>query len=84
MKQKLFLKKGQLSIINIFWWLIIVALGAVATPLLGSFANTCITNALVNDTLTPLLCGAIVPFLWIGIIITFFIFVIPQGLRQNP
>ena len=73
-------KKGQLSLINMIWWFVIVALGAVLTPLLANYAQVASDNA--NSTMGSFIASAIVPFFWIGIIITFFLYVIPVGLQR--
>lgn len=74
-------KKGQLSLINMLWWVILVAVGAVLTPLLADFAAIGANNS--NSTMGSLIASAIVPFFWLGIVITFFIYVIPVGLQRQ-
>jgi hypothetical protein len=74
-------KRGQLSIINIMWFVILVAVGAVVTPLLAEFAA--IGADAANSSMGSLGASAIVPFFWLGVIITFFIYVIPQGVQQQ-
>ena len=74
-------KKGQLSLINMVWWVILVAVGAVFTPILADFANIAATSA--NSTMGTVIAGALVPFFWIGVILTFFIYVIPQSISPR-
>lgn len=70
------MKKGQLSIINIVFFLVLVILGAVLTPVFSEFLDETVTTN--NYTgITALLLNSIVPLFWIGIIITFFLYVTP-------
>lgn len=73
-------KRAQLSIVNIVMWLILVAMGAVFTPIISEFANIA-ANA-TNNTLTQIVANSLVPFFWIGIIITFFLYVTPMRIQQ--
>jgi hypothetical protein len=57
-------------------WVILVAIGAIVTPLLAEFAE--IAYNATNSTTTQIISQAIVPFFWLGVIITFFMFVSPQ------
>ena len=81
MREKTMNKKGQLSLINIMWWIILVAVGAVFTPMLAEWANIASVNA--NSSMGSMIASSIVPFFWIGIVITFFIYVIPMGLQRQ-
>jgi len=74
-------KKGQLSLINMLWWVILVAVGAIFTPILADFANIAANNS--NSTMGSIIASAIVPFFWLGIVITFFIYVVPMGLQRQ-
>ena len=73
-------KFGQLSIVNIVVWLILVAMGAVITPILSEFAQTAADST--NNTLTQVAANAITPLFWVGIIITFFLYVTPVRVQQ--
>lgn len=72
---KMMNKKGQLSITNILFWVILVAIGAVVTPILSDFAYQASQQA--NSSLGTVIAQAIVPMFWLGIIITFFIYISP-------
>lgn len=74
-------KKGQLSIINIVFFLILVVLGAVLTPIMSEFLDDTITANNYTGT-TALLMNSLVPLFWIGIIITFFLYVTPIRPQQ--
>lgn len=74
-------KSGQLSIINIVFFLILVILGAILTPIMSEFLDDTVTNNNYTGT-TALLLNSIVPLFWIGIIITFFLYVTPIRPQQ--
>lgn len=78
---KIMNNKGQLSLINMIWWIIIVIVGAIFTPILADWANVASTTA--NSTAGSLIASALVPLFWVGIVITFFIFVIPIGIQRQ-
>lgn len=74
-------KKAQLSIINIVFFLILVVLAAVISPIISETIDESITQN--NYTgMTALLMNSIVPMFWIGIIITFFLYVTPIRPQQ--
>ena len=73
-------KKGQLSIINIIWFVITVIIGAVFTPVIDAFCVSA-ASGITNNTMALTIVSFVVPFFWLGIIITFFIYVIPQYIR---
>ena len=76
-------KKGQLSIINVIFFLILVVLVAVVTPIISSFITDYqTTNNISASSTTGLLTNAIVPFIWLGVIITFFLYVTPVRPQQ--
>jgi uncharacterized protein (UPF0333 family) len=79
-KHKKCAKKGQLSIVNIFMWVILVAIGAVVTPILSEFAQVA-ANA-TNATTAILLANSIVPVFWLGVVITFFLYIAPIRVQQ--
>lgn len=68
-------RKGQLSIVNMLFWVILVAIGAILTPILSDFANQAAVSA--NSTLGTIIAGAIVPMFWLGVLITFFLYITP-------
>lgn len=74
-------KNGQLSIINILIWFVMIFISVILTPIM----NDTITQAWIcatNDTTQLLIAHAVVPIYWIGIIITLFLFVSPIRPRQ--
>lgn len=76
-------KKGQLSITNIMFYVIIVIIAVVCTPIISQSIDGAISDN--NYTgLTALTMNAIVPVFWLGIIATFFIFISPiSAIRQQ-
>lgn len=74
-------RRGQLSIINIVFFLILVAVGAVVSPIMSDFLNSAILANNYTGT-TALLMNSLVPMFWIGIIITFFLYVTPLRPQQ--
>ena len=74
-------KRGQLSIVNIVFFLILVAVGAVVSPIMSSFLDASIIANNYTGT-TALLMNSLVPMFWIGIIITFFLYVTPVRPQQ--
>ena len=75
-------KKGQLSFINIFSWVILLILGVIFTPMINSFISDTINNTANLSTMTLLVMRAILPLFWLGIVITFFLYVAPIQPRQ--
>ena len=75
-------KKGQLSFINIFSWVILLILGVIFTPMINSFKSDTINNTANLSTMTLLIMRAILPMFWLGIVITFFLYVAPIQPRQ--
>ena len=75
-------KKGQLSFINIFSWVILLILGVIFTPMINSFISDTINNTANLSTMTLLIMRAILPMFWLGIVITFFLYVAPIQPRQ--
>lgn len=74
-------KKGQLSIINIIFYLILVFIMAIASGVINEFLTTAATAANYSG-LTLTLVQLIVPFMWLGLIITFFLYVVPVRPQQ--
>lgn len=75
-------KKGQLSFINIFSWVILLILGVIFTPMINSFIIDTINNTANLSTMTLLIMRSILPMFWLGIVITFFLYVAPIQPRQ--
>lgn len=75
-------KKGQLSFINIFSWVILLILGVIFTPMINSFISDTINNTANLSTMTLLIMRSILPMFWLGIVITFFLYVAPIQPRQ--
>ena len=74
-------KKGQLSIINIIFFLILVFVMAICSGVINSFINDFAVQ--MNATgLTLTLMQLIVPFMWLGLIITFFLYITPIRPQQ--
>ena len=74
-------KRGQLSIINIVFFLILVVLGAVIAPVMDSVLEDYVEGNNVSGT-KALLANNITVIFWIGIIITFFLYVTPIRPQQ--
>jgi uncharacterized membrane protein len=76
-------KKGQLSITNIMFYLIIVVIAVVVTPIMSGAIDDSITTNNITG-MNALVMNAIVPVFWLGIIATFFIFISPiSAIRQQ-
>ena len=75
-------KKGQLSFINIFSWVILLILAVIFTPMINSFISDTINNTANLSTMTLLIMRSILPMFWLGIVITFFLYVAPIQPRQ--
>jgi hypothetical protein len=63
------------------FFLILVILGAILTPIMSEFLDDTVDNNNYTGT-TALLLNSIVPLFWIGIIITFFLYVTPLRPQQ--
>ena len=74
-------RKGQLSIINIIFFLILVFIMAICSGVINEFLTTTATaNNYTGITLT--LVNLIVPMMWLGLIITFFLYITPLRPQQ--
>lgn len=72
--------KGQLSLINIIFFVVLVFFVGVATAVLNPYIEDQIeTNNYTGTTAT--IMNLIVPMIWLGAIITFFLYVTP--IRSN-
>jgi len=73
--------KGQLSMINIIFFTILVFIMAIVSGVINSFLTQFATD--MNFTgLTLTLVQLVVPFMWLGLIITFFLYVTPIRPQQ--
>lgn len=71
-------KQAQLSIINIVFFLILVVLAAVVTPIMNGVLQDVLNTSNMNLSSTARLAvQAVIPFFWLGVIITFFLYVSP-------
>lgn len=73
-------KRGQLSLINIIFWVILVAVAAVLTPIISSFMDEVATGT--NNTTVQVVASAVVPVFWIAVIVTLFLYLTPVRLQQ--
>jgi len=70
------------QIVNIIMFVMILAVAAVISPILGSFMDASIIAQ--NATgITLIIMQSIVPMFWLGIIILFFMMITGQG-YQGP
>jgi TRAP-type C4-dicarboxylate transport system permease small subunit len=74
-------RRGQLSIINIIFFLILTFVMAVCSGVIDQFITTFAVQ--MNATgLTLTLMNLVVPFMWLGLVITFFLYVVPIRPQQ--
>ena len=74
-------RKAQLSLINIIFFVILVAMAAVTTPIISDFLSSAVNNTNLSST-SVLIINSIVPVFWLGVIITFFLYVAPLRPQQ--
>lgn len=72
--------KGQLSIINIIFFIVLVIIVGIASAVLNPYLNNEIIANNYTGT-TAMIMQLIVPMIWLGAIITFFLYVTP--IRPN-
>ena len=74
-------KRGQLSMVNIILFVVLALVMAVASSVINGFLQEQVT---VNNYtgMTLILINLIVPLMWIGLIITFFLYVVPIRPQQ--
>ena len=73
--------RGQLSIINIIFFMILVFIMAICSGVVNSFLTQFATD--MNFTgLSLTLINLIVPFMWLGLVITFFLYITPIRPQQ--
>ena len=70
-------RRGQLSIVNSIYWLILVIVSVVVTPIARGF----IVNALsqTNNTMEIITLNAILPVYWLMLISVIVFYGIPRG-----
>jgi uncharacterized membrane protein len=73
-------KQGQLQIVNIIMFVVIIALAAIVSPIISGFMSSAINSTNATGT-SLLLMQSIVPIFWIGIIMLFFVMI---GSIRNP
>ena len=69
-------KKAQLSISNIMFWIILVVVSVVLTPIARSFISDAIAGT--NNSLEILVLNGILPIYWILLIIVLVNYASPQ------
>jgi len=73
--------RGQLSIINIIFFMILVFFMAVCSGVINQFLNDiAVTMNFTGLTLT--LVNLIVPFMWIGLVVILFLYITPIRPQQ--
>lgn len=73
--------RGQLSLINIIFFMILALVMAVCSSVINSFLSEMVAANNYSATAT-LLINLIVPMMWIGLVITFFLYVVPMRPQQ--
>ena len=74
-------RTGQLSIVNIVFFVILVAVSAIMTPVMGDFI-TQVQSSGNYSALTNTAMDLVLPMFWLGVIITFFLYVVPVRPQQ--
>jgi uncharacterized membrane protein YeaQ/YmgE (transglycosylase-associated protein family) len=74
-------KKGQLSIINVISWCVLCIIGAVMTPILVGFMDMA-QSSVANYSAGQMIIGSVIVIYWLGIIITFFVYVTPSRRQE--
>jgi hypothetical protein len=75
-------KKGQLSIINIISFIILVILGVVTTPIMLALSNGLVTDNNITG-MNAVIINSLVAIFWLGIIATFWMYVTPVRQMQQ-
>jgi purine-cytosine permease-like protein len=76
-----FNKKGQLSIINVAFFMILVIFVAIITPIINDIIQTSISANNITGT-SALVMNSIIPVLWLIVIITLVLYVMPVRPNQ--
>lgn len=74
--------KGQLSIINLISWLILVIVGVVLTPIIKGFTAPLI--AATNDSMEIILLHSVPIVMWILIIGVIVLYAVPRSGNSPP
>lgn len=69
-------KRGQLSISNILFWVVLIVISVVLTPIARGFIVDAISNT--NNTFEILILNAILPIYWILLIVVLINYALPQ------
>jgi hypothetical protein len=74
-------KKGQLSLINIMFFIMLVFVAGIGAAILDDFIEE---QVIAHNTtgVQALLMNNITTFLWLGVVITFFLYVTPIRPQQ--
>lgn len=70
-------KRGQLSIVNLIAWVILLITSIVLTPLMRGFINNAIEGT--NNTMEILVLNGILPVYWLLLIGVLVFYAIPRG-----
>ena len=68
-------RKGQLSIINIIYWIVLVIVSIVVTPIARGFINEAISQT--NNTMEILVLNGILPIYWLVLIGVIVFYAVP-------
>jgi len=74
-------KLGQISIVNLIFFVFIVAIGAVVTPIIVGFTDMAV-NA-TNNSMAQMIANTIIVFFWLGIALTFILYIVPTYIAPN-
>lgn len=66
--------------INIIFWVILVAIAAVLTPILSSFMDEVASGT--NNTTVQVVASGVVPIFWIAIILVLLLYLTPVRVQQ--
>lgn len=70
-------KRGQLSIVNVISWVILLITSVVLTPLMRGFINNAIAGT--NNTMEIIALNGILPVYWLLLIGVLVFYAIPRG-----
>lgn len=76
-------KKGQMLIVNIILYVIVLIVAAVLTPVISQAIVESINNSMNLSSTSIMVMNMIVPIFWLGIIVIFFIAVVPRPMRDQ-
>jgi predicted Kef-type K+ transport protein len=72
---------GQLNIANMVMYVILVVLGVILSPIINDVVGNYINTSNATGT-TLIILQSLVPMFWLGVIVTFFMFVTPMRQQQ--